>query len=174
MFICMQKINLMFLGYCKEITNLLFWRFWECLTIPLKIIVSICRKLSCLSACKKLISSLTFFIRYCKEIANLLFWLFGHTWSHKPKMIAWICKNLWCLSAVEKSTSSFTFSLRYCKDIATLLFLATSSMPSYTNPKWYYNLKENFCVYKQAKNQLHQPYFSGDIAKICKLLILDT
>ena len=39
-----------FLRYCKDIANLLFWELWECLTIPIKIIVSICSKLSCLSA----------------------------------------------------------------------------------------------------------------------------
>ena len=35
------------LRYCKDILNLLFWKLWECLTIPIKIIVSICSKLSC-------------------------------------------------------------------------------------------------------------------------------
>ena len=40
---------------------------------PLKIIISICKKLSCLSACKKSTPSLTSFLRYCKEIENLLF-----------------------------------------------------------------------------------------------------
>ena len=40
------------LRYCKDIANLLFWKLWECLTIPIKIIVSICSKLSCLSPCK--------------------------------------------------------------------------------------------------------------------------
>ena len=63
-----------FLRYCKDITNLLFWEFWECLTIPIKIIVSIYSMLSCLSACKKLTSSFIYFLRYCREIANLLFW----------------------------------------------------------------------------------------------------
>ena len=36
-----------FLRYCKDIANLLLWEPWQCLNIP--IIVSICRKLSCLS-----------------------------------------------------------------------------------------------------------------------------
>ena len=34
-----------FYKHCKDIGNLLFWKLWECLTIPIKIIVSICRKL---------------------------------------------------------------------------------------------------------------------------------
>ena len=62
--------------YCQNIENLLFWEFWECLTISIKIIVSICSKLSWLSACKESSSSLTSFLIYCKEIANLLFWVF--------------------------------------------------------------------------------------------------
>ena len=61
-----------FLRYRKDIGNFLFY---ECLTIPVKIIVSICCKLSCLSACEKSTSSLTSFLRYCREIANLLFWV---------------------------------------------------------------------------------------------------
>ena len=53
-----------FLRYCQNIENLLFWEFWECLTI------------SWLSACKDSSSSLTSFLTYCKETANLLFWVF--------------------------------------------------------------------------------------------------
>ena len=79
MFIYMEKINFLsnfFLRYCEDIANLLFWELWECLTQPLpKIIVSICRKLSCLSANKKSVSSLISFLRCCEEIANLLFWV---------------------------------------------------------------------------------------------------
>ena len=80
MFIYMQKINFifnLFLRYFKDIANLLFWKLWECLTIPIKIILSICSKLSCLSVCKKSTLSLDSFLRYCKEITNLLFWVIG-------------------------------------------------------------------------------------------------
>ena len=44
-------------------------------------------------------------------------------------------------------------------------------MPGYAHLKWYYQLVENFRVYLQAKNQLYPPRFSGDIAKICKLIL---
>ena len=37
-----------------------------------------------------------------------------------------------------------------------------------------YQLVENVSVNLQTKNQLHYPCSSGDISKICKLLILDT
>ena len=61
---------------------MIFWQLWECLTIPTKTTVSICRKLSWLYACKKSASSLTFFLKYCKELANLLFWVFEHASPH--------------------------------------------------------------------------------------------
>ena len=47
-------------------------------------------------------------------------------------------------------------------------------MPGYAQPKWYNQLRENFYVYLQTKNQLYPLSFSGDIAKISKLLLLDT
>ena len=43
-----------------------------------------------------------------------------------------------------------------------------------THTQRYYKPVENFRVYLQAKNQLHPPFVSGDIAKICKLSLLDT
>ena len=61
-----------FLRYYKDIVNLLFKELWECLTIPIKIILSVCSKLSYLSAGKNSASSFTFSIsnfflqRYCK------------------------------------------------------------------------------------------------------------
>ena len=61
-----------------HIANLLLWELWECLTIPIKILLSICSNLLCLSACKKSTSSLNSSLRYCKEIANLSFWV---TWA---------------------------------------------------------------------------------------------
>ena len=62
-----------FLRYHKNIANFAIWELCECLIIPIKIMVSICGKLSCLSACKKWTTSLTSFLRYCKEIAKLVF-----------------------------------------------------------------------------------------------------
>ena len=64
-----------FLRYCKDIANLPFWEIGECLTISIKVKVSICRKLLCLYGCKKSTPSFTSFFRYCEEIANLIFWV---------------------------------------------------------------------------------------------------
>ena len=74
--ICMQKINLSlssFWRYCTDIVHLLFWELQKCLTISIKIIVSICSELACLPACKKSTSSFTSLLRYCREIANFFF-----------------------------------------------------------------------------------------------------
>ena len=59
--------------------------------------------------------------------------------------------------------------LRHCKDI-----LDTLGMSGYTHKSDAIKLVENFCVYMLAKNQLDPKCFSGDIAKISKLLISST
>ena len=46
-------------------------------------------------------------------------------------------------------------------------------MPGHAHPKRYYYIAE-FCVHLRAKKQLHCPCFTGDIANICKLFLLDT
>ena len=61
-----------FLKYCKDIANMLFWELWECLIIPFKIIVSICKKLSCLSSCKKSTSSLIYFLKILQRNSKLV------------------------------------------------------------------------------------------------------
>ena len=119
--------------------NLAILGIWD----PIKIIVSIWRKLSCLSVCKKSTSSLTSFLRYCMQTVTI-------------KVSIW--RNL-CLSAGKKSTSSFPFFLRYCK----LVILGTLGKPGYTHPKWYYQLVENFCVYLQKINFIPQVFL-----KYCK------
>ena len=56
---------------------------------------------------------------------------------------------------------------RYYKVVA----LGALGMPGHALPKWYNQFVENFCVYLQVKNQFHSPCFSGDTAKICKLIL---
>ena len=46
-------------------------------------------------------------------------------------------------------------------EILETYVLGTLCMPGYAHPKWYYQLVENFCVYLNAKKQLHPPCFSG-------------
>ena len=75
-------------------------------------------------------------------------------------------KNLQHLSAGKKSTLSF---MRYCKDIVRLFLVLCVCLANYTQSD--NHLVENFCVYLQAKTQLHLWCFNGDIAKICKLIL---
>ena len=130
-----------------------------------KVLKSTCRKLWCLSACKKSTSSLTYFLRYCKDITNLLFWEFWECLTIPIKIIVSVYSMLSCLSACKKSTSSFIYFLRYCREIANLLFLSICTRLA-THLKWQYHFEETFDVYQQAKNQLHLSHFLYDIAKI--------
>ena len=118
-------------------------------------IVSTWRKFSCLSACKKLTSSLTSFLRYLKN----------HSIDLK-KPLMFICRQ-----KINFILHIFPEILRgYCK----FAILGTLGMPSYAHPKWYYQVVENVCVYLRAKNQIHLPCFSGDTQNIYKFLNLCT
>ena len=44
-------------------------------------------------------------------------------------------------------------------------------MSNYAQPKWYYQLVENFQGSLQTENKLCPPYFLGEIAKLCKLVM---
>ena len=89
-------------------------------------------------------------------------------------MIVSIWRNLLCLSAGKKSTSSFTFSLRYLKDVFTKLWIWVLLACLALHTKNLLTCRKDFCVYLQAKKKLHRTCFSGHIAQILKLLILDT
>ena len=62
----------------------------------------------------------------------------------------------------------FEILQRYCKFVV----LCALGMSCYKDTKRFYQLPKNFRVYLQVKSQLHPPRFSGDTAKILKLLIL--
>ena len=125
------------LRYCKDIANLLFWELQECLIIPIKTIVFICRKPSSSSACKKSTSSPTSFVRYCKEIVKLLLWVIWAclvTWLCTPKVILSTCRKRLCLSASKKATSSPKFSRDITKICKTSYF-------GYFGQAWLYTPK---------------------------------
>ena len=131
-FICMQKINFIFnfffeILYCK----LAILGTLGILDQSLKIILSNCSKLSCLSVCKKSTSSFNS-LRYRKEIANLLFsvnWacLATHTYnddSNLKKPFTFICRQ-------KIKFILHVFLERYCK----LIVLGTLDMSDQANPK---------------------------------------
>ena len=94
MFICRQKINFILHVFLDILHTCNFWysgHAWLCTT---KVIVSTCRKLLCLSACKKSTSYPTFFSGYCKDMQTSYFGFFGHVWLHTSKMTVITCKKL--------------------------------------------------------------------------------
>ena len=112
-----------FLRYCKGITNFLFGELWECLTITIKIIVSISSMLSCLSARKKNqlphLLFLTILQRNSKLVILVKLRMPGHThlkWQYHFE------ETFEVYQQAKNQLHSFTFSLRYCKDIVNLLF----------------------------------------------------
>ena len=63
-----------------------------------------------------------------------------------------------------------TFSLRYCKDIANWLFwVLWACLATYTQSDTI-NLKKTFMFI--CRQKINSPCFSGDIVKMCKLVIL--
>ena len=111
-----------------------------------KILVANCSKLSCLSACKKLTSSLTSSLTCCTEIANLLCWailacLATHTHTHTQNDSITL-KKLSTFASRQKNDFTLHIFLeilqRYCK----LVVFSTLGMFSYAHPKWYYHLVE--------------------------------
>ena len=61
----------------------------------------------------------------------------------------------------------FEILQRYCK----LIVLGTLSMSGYENPKWYYWLVENFCVYLQVKNQFTPHVFLKILQRYANFLL---
>ena len=152
MFICMQKINFiskLFLRYCEEIANLLFCELWECLIIPIKIITSICWKLSCLSACKKSTSLLTSFLKYCKEIENSLFWVLwaclGTHTQYDIIILEMMVSSCLYLPAKNQFHPPYFSGDKFAK-LWKLLISGTLDIPGYAHRKWHYQIVEKLDV----------------------------
>ena len=110
-----------------------------------KVILSTCRKLSCLFAGKKSTSPALFFWRYCKDMQTSYFGYFGHAWLHTPKMIVSTCTRLWCLSVCKKQTSSFILFLRYyiLKNPAIWLAVPIWGLEFCQIWDWWWNINNN-------------------------------
>ena len=132
--------------------------------------VSIYRKLSCIYAGKQSTTSLTSFLRYCKEIAHLLFWVIWACLATKNENDKTNLKKPLMFNYRQKINFIFMFLLIYLHSYWKLVILATLGIPGYTYQKWYYQLVENFCVYLQAKNQLHHPCFLDTLQRYANFL----
>ena len=101
---------------------MLFWKFWGCLTLAIKIF---CTKISCLSACKNQLSKFVILGILGMPGHTHLKWginLKKHsTFIRLPpsKVIISSCRKLLCLPTGKKSTSSPMLLWRYCKDRQT-------------------------------------------------------
>ena len=83
-FICRQKINItpmLFWRYCEDIQTSYFGHFGHAWLHKLKMIVSTCRRLQCLSACQEYTSSFTSFLRYY-ILKNPAIWLADSILAH--------------------------------------------------------------------------------------------
>ena len=120
--------------------------------------------------CKKSISSLTSFLLYCREIANLLLWVIWALLAtylndniNVKKTLTFICR--------QKMKFIFRVSLeilqRYCEVVVSGIL----NIPGYTNPKWYYQLAEKYCLSAGKKITL-VPHAFLEILQ--RLLILGT
>ena len=138
----------------------------------LKVLKTTCKKLWCLSACKISTSSLASFLRlWRKTLQTFCFENFRDVWPSPSKIIQSICRKFSCLSVCKKSTLSPTYFLRYCKDTANLSFwVLWAYLPTHTQCVTM-NLWKTFVFICMQKNQLHNSRFSGDIAKISKLIL---
>ena len=67
-----------------------------------KVVLSTCRKLSCLSAGKTSTPHPTFFFETLQIYANSYFGNFGHTRLRTPNKIPSTCRKLLCLSGCQK------------------------------------------------------------------------
>ena len=94
-----------------------FGKFGKAWPSPAKIIVSICKKLSCSSECKKSTS----FFRYCKEISNLLFWVIWACLSTHTKNNSINLKKPLMHILRQKTNFTLHVFLKSCKPIGNLL-----------------------------------------------------
>ena len=77
-------------------------------------------------------------------------------------MVVSVWGNIWRWSTGKKSTSSFKSSLSYLFILKILWTCSGYFGSGYAYNNWYHQFIEKFCVYLQAKNQLHLPCFSED------------
>ena len=126
-----------FLRYCKDMANLIFCEFWECLAISIKSYSINLSQAFMLVYMQKINFTTHFFLKILQRNSkNCFFGWFGHGWPHTLKMLGSVWRNLLRLAG-QKSTSFFTFSLRYCR-YCKLVVLSALDMPGYAHSKWYY------------------------------------
>ena len=146
--------------YCKDIVHLLFWKLWECLTIPIKIIVWICSNLLYLSACKKVPFITHFFLKILQGNSKLVILSNLSMPGHTPKMIVYINlrKHLtfMCRQKINYILHIFLELFFYCKDIVNLFWVLWTCLAMHTQSDTI-NLLETFAFICRRKKSTSSP-----------------
>ena len=136
----------------------------------LKIIVSICSNFSCLPGCKKSTSPFTSLLRYWRERNSKLSDSGNSGHAHQK----WQYHSEETFDNYQQGkiiqTSFLYVFLKILLGYYKVVALGALGMPDHAHPKWCYQFVEKCCVYLQVKNQFHSSCFSGDTAKICRLI----
>ena len=168
--------SLLFLRYCKDFANLLFWVIWAGLAMPTRINYITSWNIFIFICMQKMNFISTFFFEILQRYYKLPIGYFGHVWLWPVKTRILPCRKFWCLSSCKKSYLSLIFFLKYYRDIANLVFwvlweclvaptkgnstnLQETLMPIY---KQKINLIVNFLEvlhFKESSNLIGQEHF---------------
>ena len=148
-----------FLRYCKEITNLLFWKLWECLAIPIKNHRINLYETFMLICIQKINFITHFFLKILKRNNKLV--ILGNLGMHGNIHLNWQYQfektfNVYLQAKNQLRPSGFPW------DVAKILqtsYFGYFGLPGYPHSKWYYQVLEDFHIYLQAKNELHPHVF---------------
>ena len=176
--------------YCKNIANLFLWKY---LIMPIDNDREPCRELWWPQCWNQLVGYFDVYLHTRNQLhLQLLFWDTGKTlqtyyfgnfknaWLSPSKIIVSICRKLsYHIYLLTKNQlhHSFLFLhifLELLQRCYKFVIVGIFRHVWLCTPKVMLSTCKNFCVYLQAKIQLHPLHISGDIAKICKLLILGT
>ena len=139
-----------------------------------KLLKSTCTKLSCLSTCKKLMSSLTSFLRYCEDIANLLFQELWECLSISIKSYIINLQHNFMLIYMLKINFITHFSLKILQKNSKLVILGKLGMSGHTHLNYTINWKKPWTFICRQKTNFILHVFLEILQRYCKLVILVT
>ena len=156
--------------FCHIVKTCYFGNFENAWPSSNKIILSIYINFSCLPACKKINFLIHFFLKTLQRNSKLF--ILGNLGmsDHTHQKWQYHFEETFDTYQQEKINSILYVFLEVLQRYYKVVSLGALVMPGHAHPKWSYQFVENFCVYLQVKNQFHSPCFSGDTAKICKLI----
>ena len=130
---------------------------------------STCRKLSCLSACKKPTLSLTYF-EIMKDTANLLFWELWESLTIHIKNHSNNLHEIFILICMHKINFITHFFLKILLRKSKLIILGSVDIPGHPNLKWYYQFEETWCLTAGKKSTSYFTFSLIILQIYCKLV----